>query len=640
MVLLVSTALDIWYNAHKETEITRKAVREWTYLFAENVRISLNTLMREDKMDVRFALFQSMADELQGLKEVRVIRGEKINELFRLVAERDIIPQLLYEKEGMRQELQELEARLDRATREDEKEELAEQINELRGDIEAIDEEVAKESEFAPVNDMERPRDELDRRVLDTGEALYQFEEDDARVVIPYKIREKGCAEEAGCHKYGRPGDVLGAISIKFSLQEINEAIRANNVAMAGIWAVRFIIYLGIITLLVSIIITKNLHHMVKIFDKVSDGNLAVRAPVKTEDEIGKLAVGFNKMASSLEETKKELDRRLLEIYALYNVSKTLNASFETEQLLLGLVKDISRSMEVDRMMIILLDKETGALKIASHTGFDDAEVMRLQQHLDDGFYKSVVLAGKCVLVEEVAKSNGIRKDEIAGEAINSIIAVPFHRRGEVLGLICAYKDRPEKFRPADMNLFNSVAEHLAVALENARMFEQTKQMAITDGLTGLYNKRFFMDVINSEIARARRSHQKLSIFMMDIDNFKHYNDTNGHQAGDNLLKEMASLITASIRENDIACRYGGEELVIILPETGKEGARKLAQKLIRIISEHPFEHREKQPLGCISVSMGLASFPEDAEYPDDLISHADKALYAAKNGGKNRLEE
>jgi len=639
IVLIATTVVDIWYNANKETQITQKAVRDWTYLFAENIRISLNTLMREDKMDLRFSLFKSMKDELHGLKEIRIIRGNKTDELFQLVNERDVIPQLQREKARMQAKLLDLENQFASASDEDKKEELLEQIDEVKEEIETINNEVVDIRQYTPINEIEQVKDGLDQQVLDTGQALYQFTQDDARVVIPYQIQDKGCADEDGCHKYGKEGDVLGAISLKFSIQEINEQIRSNNIEMVWIWVARLILYLGIIALLLSIIITKNLHHMMKIFHKISEGNLTVRAPVKTEDEIGSLAVSFNKMASSLEETKKELDQRLLEIYALYNVSKTLNASYETEQLLLGLVKDISKNMKVNRMMIMLVDEETGDLKVASHTGFNDEKVAILQGHLGEGFYGSVASSGQCVLVEDVDADKNIKKLEIAGKNINSVIAVPFHRRDKVLGLICAYKDRPDKFKPTDLNLFESVAEHLAVALENTRMFEQTKHMAITDGLTGLYNKRFFLDTIKSEIERSKRHDENLSFFMMDIDNFKNYNDTNGHQAGDDLLKEMASLIQSLIRKIDIAFRYGGEELVVILTETDKAGAMILAEKLVKTISKHPFMHREKQPLGCVSVSMGLATFPEDAKDADDLICRADKALYVAKNSGKNRVE-
>ncbi len=637
IILLGMTILDVSYNASKETDITQKAVRDWTYLFAENVRVSLNTLMREGKMDLRFALFKSMAEELEGLKDVRVIRGPRTDELFRQINERDIIPQLRHNIDLINQEILKLQEDLGRTTDEDEKDEINERIDEFKSDIESINFDITQALKTKEVDVRERPRDELDKAVLDKATPIYAFEGDNARVLIPYTVREKGCAEQEGCHKYARTGEVLGAISLEFSIEEINREIRQNNIKMAGIWVIRFIIFLGLIAILLSYIITHNIRDMVGFFGRVSSGDLAVRAPVKGEDEIGQLAIGFNRMAASLETTKKELDQRLLEIYALYNVSKTLNASFETEQLLLQLVNDISKSMDIDRIMVMLLDKRHDELNIASYTGFSEEEVAKLQGRIEEGLYHLVASTGKSRLVEDVDLDPNVRPEDVLSTRIKSMMVVPFLRRGEVLGLICAYKDKPSNFRPTDLNLFNSVAEHLAIALENARLFEKTKKMAITDGLTGLYNKRFFIDVMGTELTRAKRCEHALSLFMMDIDNFKHYNDTNGHQAGDDLLIEMGNLLTRSVRKIDIVCRYGGEELVVILPETDKAGAKVLADKLVKAIANHPFKHREKQPLGTISVSMGVATFPADADDADGLVGKADKALYDAKHAGKNR---
>jgi diguanylate cyclase (GGDEF)-like protein len=636
IVLLSITILDIRYNAYKETAITQKAARDWTFLFAENVRVSLNTLMREGRMDLRFNMFKAMKNELEGLKDVRVIRGTRTNEIFREVAERDVIPQLEELRQQNLQEVAELEAGLSEMDEYD-KEDAVERINELKADVMGVDREIAEARIPTPVDEREKPRDELDRKVLDTGEPLYLFKGDDARVLIPYTAKRETCAQQDGCHKYALEGDVLGAISIEFSIAEINEEIRRNNIKMAGMWLMRFVFFVGLIALLLAFIITNNIHHMLDVFKRMTDGDLSVRAPVKSEDEIGMLADGFNKMASSLEETKKELDRRLLEIYALYNVSKTLNASFETEQLLLRLVQDISRSMNIDRMLVLLYNKKRNELRVASHTGFAEDEVEEAGSAVHNDFYNKVVSTGKSKILTDIVQGGQLSPVEVANKNINSLIAVPFLRRGEVLGLICAFKDAPANFKYSDKKLFNNVAEHLAIALENARLFEQTKKMAITDGLTGMYNKRYFIDVFNAEVERAKRCDHQLSIFMMDLDNFKHYNDSHGHPAGDELLMQLSSIIKESIRKTDIACRYGGEEFVVILPETTKEGAMTVAEKLVEAIHSHPFPHAAEQPLGCVSASIGVATFPDNGLDAEHLLEVADSALYVAKTEGRNR---
>ena len=638
IILLLMTVMDIAFNAEKSRKITHDTVKEWAFLFAENVRVSLNTLMRNGEMDIRFSLFDTMQKELTGLKDVRVIRSQLTNDLFMEVNKRRVIPPLKEAKNGYEDEIVALKTTLAATADEDEREEIQEQIEDLTYSIAEIDKQIEEAAAFIAMDPREQPKDELDKSVLKTGKAIYRFNGDNARVLIPYTAKKEGCSEQDGCHLYAKPGDVLGAINLEFSLETINQQISDNNVEMAGLWFIRFIIFLLVIIFLLSFIITKNLYRMLDVFGKISDGDFSVRAEVKSKDEIGLLGNGFNKMAASLEETRKELDKRLLEIYALYNVSKTLNTGFETEQLLIKLIEDISKNMDIDRMMILLPDKKFTKLTVASHTGFTKEEIRRVKPNLYEGVYSLVASEGICRIIENVDTDVTVTEQDIFSSEIGSLVAVPLLRRGDVLGIICAFRNRPKQFGFSDLKLFNSVAEHLAVALENARLFEKTKEMAITDGLTNLYNKRFMLEKLESEIDRAARNEHDLSFLIMDIDNFKHYNDTNGHPAGDRLLKELASIIQDSIRKTDIACRYGGEEFVVILPETKKTDAKIVAEKLVKKIAEHPFEFAEKQPLGCISVSMGLAAYPSDASDVEALIIIGDNALYAAKTSGKNRV--
>lgn len=640
VVFLSITLFDIKYNADKERDISQEAVKEWTGFFADNVRIALNTLMREDKMDLRFALFKEMTQELSGLDDVRVIRGPRTDELFMEVTEKEVIPRLLQIKDALSRKTSALEEEKALLSDQGEKEEIDERIEEAASDIEEVEAKIAEARQPKEVDLREQPRDELEWQVLKTGAPIYLFEGDKARVLIPYTTKREGCAEDDGCHKYAKEGDVLGAINLQFSVERINAKIAENNLQMAGFWLLRFIVILLLIGILTTAIITNNIHNMLGIFRRMADGDLGVRLTVKGRDEIGQLAAGFNKMAGSLEETKKELDKRLHEIYALYNVSKTLNASFETEQLLIQVIKDICTSIDIDRIIILLrADKgKGGSFVVASYVGFEEGEVADLDVALGVGFYGRIAAENKNVVVVSVDEDPEITAADVLSPDVNSIIAAPFSRRGEVMGLICAYKDRPAHFDETDLKLFDSVAEHLAVALENARLFEKTKRQAITDGLTGLYNKRYFIETLDKEIERARRSYHPISIFLMDMDNFKFYNDSHGHPAGDQLLRELAMIIRSSIRAIDIPCRYGGEEFVIILPETDKKGAMVIVQKLLEKIRSHPFLHHEKQPLGFVSTSIGLASFPEDATERDKLIQISDDALYAAKKAGKDRV--
>jgi diguanylate cyclase (GGDEF)-like protein len=165
-------------------------------------------------------------------------------------------------------------------------------------------------------------------------------------------------------------------------------------------------------------------------------------------------------------------------------------------------------------------------------------------------------------------------------------------------------------------------------------------KLSVRDGLTGLYNHRYFYETASLELVRCQRDKCLFSLVFIDVDNFKEYNDSHGHPAGDEVLKKMGEFMTERLRRTDIAARYGGEEFVILLPETSKSNAAVYAEALRKQIEENPFQGRETQPLGIVSVSMGVASYPDDGEDLSLLINSADDALYRAKAAGRNKIIE
>ncbi len=172
--------------------------------------------------------------------------------------------------------------------------------------------------------------------------------------------------------------------------------------------------------------------------------------------------------------------------------------------------------------------------------------------------------------------------------------------------------------------------------LERAR--EKLQELAITDGLTGLYNYRYFRERLLNEVARAERHGLNLSVVMMDIDFFKHYNDTHGHPAGDEVLRVIGEILRRNVRKIDVAARYGGEEFALILVETSGPNARLVADKLRKLVENYPFPHREEQPNGRLTISAGVATYPEDGGNAEELIAAADQYLYEAKKTGRNRV--
>lgn len=170
--------------------------------------------------------------------------------------------------------------------------------------------------------------------------------------------------------------------------------------------------------------------------------------------------------------------------------------------------------------------------------------------------------------------------------------------------------------------------------LEHAK--ERLRQLAITDGLTELYNHRYFKEQLEQELNRARRHNLNVSVVMVDIDRFKQFNDEHGHPAGDELLRTMGRLLRDNIRKIDLAARYGGEEFSLVLVETGKRAAGIVAEKIKKLVEEHLFDNSNGESAGRITLSMGVATFPEDAGNFDDLIRIADDRLYRAKESGRN----
>jgi len=216
-----------------------------------------------------------------------------------------------------------------------------------------------------------------------------------------------------------------------------------------------------------------------------------------------------------------------------------------------------------------------------------------------------------------------------------SLIFSPF--RGKVDGGILLISGRPNRFSEKEVVIVDLISDIVSTAFEKSLLYEKERKRAIMDGLTGLYNHRFFQELLSKEISQAKRENKPLSLLMIDIDHFKNFNDEYGHQIGDRVLSDIGKIISNSIRSSDIAARYGGEEFVVILPSTTLKGSIPVAEKLRSSVESHkllPGKHNVVN----ITISIGISSFPEKAEAKDELIASADAALYKAKGEGRNKI--
>jgi diguanylate cyclase (GGDEF)-like protein len=203
--------------------------------------------------------------------------------------------------------------------------------------------------------------------------------------------------------------------------------------------------------------------------------------------------------------------------------------------------------------------------------------------------------------------------------------------------LVLAHHSGPAFNRDAQA-ILKLVQNQVTIVIDNARLYEAARKLAITDGLTRIYNHRFFQELFEKEYKRSDRYNTIFSLVMLDIDNFKDVNDTYGHLCGDEILKELANLIKSCLRSMDVVARYGGEEFAVLLPETNGPEAVQTAERIRRTVEEYTFMGTSDKGLH-ITVSQGVATYPSpDVHERSDIIGKADRALYDAKEGGRNKV--
>ena len=219
---------------------------------------------------------------------------------------------------------------------------------------------------------------------------------------------------------------------------------------------------------------------------------------------------------------------------------------------------------------------------------------------------------------------------------VQSFLMVPLMMGGDLLGVIRLNSYKPDIYQEYDQDVLTTLANQTAMAFENALMVQQTKEMAIRDGLTGVYNHRHFQEKLAEELVKSERYNKDLSVVLLDVDHFKKFNDNYGHQEGDKVLKTVAEIIQNTVRHKiDTVARYGGEEFAVILPEADGNIGKDLAERIRKNIEGHIFENNGKT-VYRVTTSIGVSSYPFDSREQKELIQFADKALYAAKGAGRN----
>lgn len=332
------------------------------------------------------------------------------------------------------------------------------------------------------------------------------------------------------------------------------------------------------------------------------------------------------------------LSRRNAELASLLEIGKTLTSSLELPDVLKGIMAQLERLLQPQIWSLLLKDEETGELtfEIAVSPVSNDLKGMRLQP--GQGVAGWVAQHGEALLIPDITKDD--RFDDRVAIAVDypvsSIVCVPLMIRERVLGVLeLIGVQGSEPFNPENMPLLGALADFAAIAIDNARNYQRISELVITDDLTGLYNARHFHELLEYEVDRASRYGSQVSLLFLDLDHLKGVNDTYGHLVGSRVIAEVGHLLRRHIRSADRAARYGGDEYVIVLPNTGKQGAHQMATKMLDRLHKHRFRS-DTGELITMSASFGVATYPEDAQDKTELIRAADVAMYNAKEGGRN----
>jgi diguanylate cyclase (GGDEF)-like protein len=330
---------------------------------------------------------------------------------------------------------------------------------------------------------------------------------------------------------------------------------------------------------------------------------------------------------------EKELKKRNKELIILNTLSSAFISSENMDMVMEDLIEKV----------LLITDFHTGFLMMNE----DEHPRLRTSKGISPDLQNFIIAGGMEPLCNEaldmqdpmyIIERSAISKiPALRGEGFVFIAAVPLLSNQKAMGLLFLASRAGREMDFDFAALLSLVGNHVSHIIDKIKLFQETKRLSITDGLTGLYNSRYFYNNLDVEISRTKRYGSSFSLMLFDIDDFKRFNDAYGHQAGDEVLQELARILKTVSRETDIVVRYGGEEFVIILPNTSEAEAIALANRILVTVRETQITINATEHVS-ITVSGGVASFPQNASSAKSLLNAADSAMYAAKAAGKNTI--
>ena len=324
----------------------------------------------------------------------------------------------------------------------------------------------------------------------------------------------------------------------------------------------------------------------------------------------------------------------------LTDVVKTANSILEPRKVIELVVEKIRQLIPSEAWSLLMVDEEKQELVFEAALGAKGKEAASIRPKIGEGVAGWVAESGKPAIVNDVKRDPRFAPhvDAKTSFETRSILCAPLISRGRTIGVLEILNKRGGSFTKTDLEQVLTLVEPCAIAIENAILFQRTEQLTITDDLTRLFNSRYLNLYLGREIKRCKRHGIPLSVIFLDLDGFKGINDQYGHLAGSGTLTEVGGILALGVRESDILARYGGDEFIVVLPETPASGALVIAERLRRAIEEHRF--LEPQGIAArISASFGISTYPDHALSPEGLIQKADQAMYRVKEREKNGIE-
>ncbi len=342
---------------------------------------------------------------------------------------------------------------------------------------------------------------------------------------------------------------------------------------------------------------------------------------------------------------QQELYKKFDQFAAISELTKSITSIQDYEKLLQAILDMSAELLKAEQGSLMLLDHETDALLVEAKKGIIDGVAAKHRINRGEGIAGKVAQSGEAILVENLEDDPRIHQMNRQHYKTRSFVSIPLKIDDRIIGVLnLSDKATGDVFNKEDLKLIQSFATHAAVIMERnvfINKTEELKKLTITDSLTGLLNRRYLHERLKDELARSARHGHTFALLMLDIDGFKNCNDTLGHPVGDKVLRGVADALLNAVRSIDIVARYGGDEFMVILPETVKSVALDIAERIRNSVSQKVIHSNDGSALGSytMTTSIGIACYPEHGKTVEVLLENVDKALYRAKNDGKNRVE-